>query len=65
LPSKWLIYAYPINFGQLREEPFRKNWDSELWKLDELSFKEAELRVKNGEDIKTAPPNTEGQLVLQ
>jgi hypothetical protein len=40
----------PIQFGQLREELWRKNWDSEQWRLDELSFTEAEFRVKNGED---------------
>jgi hypothetical protein len=37
-------------FGQLREELFRKNWDSEQWRLYELSFREAEFRVKKGED---------------
>jgi hypothetical protein len=37
-------------FAQLREELFRKNWDSDQWKLDELSFREAEFRVQDGED---------------
>jgi hypothetical protein len=40
----------PTQFGRLREELFRKNWDTEQWRLDELSFREAEFRVKNGED---------------
>jgi hypothetical protein len=40
----------PIQFGQLREELFRKNWESEQWRLDELSFREAEFRVQRGED---------------
>jgi hypothetical protein len=40
----------PTQLGQLREELWRKNWDSEQWRLDELSFKEAEFRVHNGED---------------
>jgi hypothetical protein len=35
---------------QLREELFMKNWGSEQWRLDELSFREAELRVKNKEE---------------
>jgi hypothetical protein len=39
----------PTQFGQLREELFRKNWDSEQWRLDELSFREAEFRVNDGE----------------
>jgi hypothetical protein len=40
----------PTQFGQLGEELCMKNWDSEQWRLDELSFREAEFRVKNGED---------------
>jgi hypothetical protein len=40
----------PTQFGRLREELCRKNWNSEQWKLDELSFREAEFRVHNGED---------------
>jgi hypothetical protein len=40
----------PTQFAQLREELFKKNWDSEQWRLDELSFREAEFRVKDGED---------------
>jgi hypothetical protein len=40
----------PTQFGQLREELCRKNWDSEQWRLDELSFREAEFRVQSGED---------------
>jgi hypothetical protein len=40
----------PTQLGRLREELCRKNWDSEQWRLDELSFKEAEFRVHNGED---------------
>jgi hypothetical protein len=40
----------PSQLGQLRDELFKKNWDSEQWRLDELSFREAEFRVQNGED---------------
>jgi hypothetical protein len=34
----------------LKEELWRKNWDSEQWRLEELSQREAEFRVKSGED---------------
>jgi hypothetical protein len=40
----------PTQLGQLREELCRKNWDTEQWRLDELSFREAEFRVQSGED---------------
>jgi hypothetical protein len=36
--------------GLLREELWCKNWDSEQWRLEELSLREAEFRVKSGED---------------
>jgi hypothetical protein len=36
--------------GLLREELCNKHWDSEQWRLDELSLREAELRVLIGED---------------
>jgi hypothetical protein len=36
--------------GLLKEELWNKNWDSEQWRLDELSLREAEFRVKSGED---------------
>jgi hypothetical protein len=36
--------------GLLREELWCKNWDAEQWRLEELSLREAELRVKSGED---------------
>jgi hypothetical protein len=36
--------------GLLREELCSKHWDSEQWRLEELSLKEAEFRVKSGED---------------
>jgi hypothetical protein len=34
----------------LKEELWRKDWDSEQWRLEELSLREAEFRVKSGED---------------
>jgi hypothetical protein len=40
----------PTQLGWLREELFRKYWDSEQWRLDELSFKEAEFKVQSGEE---------------
>jgi hypothetical protein len=40
----------PTQCRQLREELCMKNWDSEQWRLDELSFREAEFRVTNEED---------------
>jgi hypothetical protein len=36
--------------GLLREVLCSKLWDSEQWRLDELSLREAEFRVKSGED---------------
>jgi hypothetical protein len=36
--------------GLLREKLFSKQWDSEQWRIDELSLREAEFRVKSGED---------------
>jgi hypothetical protein len=36
--------------GLLREVLCSKHWDSEQWRLDELSLREAEFRVKSGED---------------
>jgi hypothetical protein len=36
--------------GLLKEELWCKNWDSEQWRLEELSLREAEFRVKSGED---------------
>jgi hypothetical protein len=36
--------------GLLREELCNKHWDSNQWRLDELSLREAEFRVKRGED---------------
>jgi hypothetical protein len=36
--------------GLLKEELWRKNWDAEQWRLEELSLREAEFRVKSGED---------------
>jgi hypothetical protein len=36
--------------GLLREELSSKHWDSEQWRLDELSLREAEFRVKSGDD---------------
>jgi hypothetical protein len=36
--------------GMLREELCSKHWDSEQWRLEELSLREAEFRVKSDED---------------
>jgi hypothetical protein len=36
--------------GLLREELSSKHWYSEQWRLDELSLREAEFRVKSGDD---------------
>jgi hypothetical protein len=36
--------------GLLREELCSKHWDSEQWRLDELSLREAEFRVKSGDN---------------
>jgi hypothetical protein len=36
--------------GLLREVLCSKHWDSDQWRLDELSLREAEFRVKSGED---------------
>jgi hypothetical protein len=36
--------------GLLREELSSKHWDSEQWRLDELTLREAEFRVKRGDD---------------
>jgi hypothetical protein len=34
----------------LKEELWSKNWEAEQWRLEELSLREAEFRVKSGED---------------
>jgi hypothetical protein len=36
--------------GLLKEALWSKNWDAEQWRLEELSLREAEFRVKSGED---------------
>jgi hypothetical protein len=36
--------------GPLKKELWSKNWDAEQWRLEELSLREAEFRVKSGED---------------
>jgi hypothetical protein len=36
--------------GLLKQELWCKNWDADQWRLEELSLREAEFRVKSGED---------------
>jgi hypothetical protein len=36
--------------GLIQKELWSKNWNAEQWRLEELSLREAEFRVKSGED---------------